>query len=138
MGKCGSASTAALAAGKWREQQADISSIPPLGNRFFLALIIQFPLPGLWTLHKRTLLSMKLAKHTSCLSLIDHTSAFPPPTRITGTIFPASSIVIVVVVIAVVVVIVVVVVAIVVVVVVVVVVVGGRGGLCGCSTTHAG
>jgi hypothetical protein len=60
---------------------------------------------------------MKLAKNTSCLSLIDHAFAFPPPTPITGTIFPASSIVIAV---------------------VVVVIVRGRDRLRGCGTAHAG
>ena len=73
-------------------EKKNILRVPPLRNRFFLPLNIQLSFSWLRTLHKGTLLRMKLAQHTTRLTLIDHTPTLPPPTRITGTILPTSSV----------------------------------------------
>jgi hypothetical protein len=66
--------------------------IPSLRNRFFLPFRIQFPFPWLGTLYKCTLLRVELAKHTTRLSVINHTSTLPPPTRITWTVLSTANI----------------------------------------------
>jgi hypothetical protein len=66
--------------------------IPSFGNRFFFPLCIQFPLPRLRTLYKRTLLGMKLTKHATRLPLIDHATTLPPPASIARSVLPTSNV----------------------------------------------
>jgi hypothetical protein len=67
-----------------------MSCIPSLRHRLLLALGIQLPLPWLGTLHKCAVLVMELAKNATGLATLYHASAFPPPTRVTRTVLPAS------------------------------------------------
>lgn len=63
------------------------SSSPSFRSRRFFILVVQLPLPWLWTLYERAILAMELAQNTRRLSLMHHASRLPPSTGVTRPLF---------------------------------------------------